>query len=188
MLAWRDVPVEAGLPGAAAREVMPSFRQVVVAGDRGQSGLELDRMAFVLRKRAEHEIPGLYFPSLSSRTLVYKGMLTAPQLPEFFHDLSRPAVRVGARPGARPVLDQYLPQLAAGPPLPVRGPQRRVQHRAGQPQLDADARGHARQRAHPWRHFPDLPRGDPGRERLHELRRGARAAPPRVAGRCRTPC
>ena len=57
MLAWRDVPVEAGLPGAAAREVMPSFRQVAVAGERGQSGLELERTAFVLRKRAEHENP-----------------------------------------------------------------------------------------------------------------------------------
>ncbi len=95
VLAWRDVPVEAGLPGAAAREVMPSFRQVAVAGERGQSGLELERTAFVLRKRAEHEIPDIYFPSLSSRTLVYKGMLTAPQLPGFFHDLSDPLFESG---------------------------------------------------------------------------------------------
>ncbi len=95
VLAWREVPVEAGLPGAAAREVMPSFRQVVVAGDHGQSGLELERLAFVLRKRAEHEIDGIYFPSLSARTLVYKGMLTAPQLPEFFHDLSDPLFESG---------------------------------------------------------------------------------------------
>ncbi len=49
----------------------------------------------MLRKRAEHEIAGLYLPSLSARTLVYKGMLTAPQLPEFFHDLSHPLFESG---------------------------------------------------------------------------------------------
>ena len=92
---WRDVPVEAGLPGAAARAVMPSFRQVVVVGEAGESGLALDRRAFVARKRAEHEIPGLYFASLSARTLVYKGMLTAPQLGQFYHDLADPLFESG---------------------------------------------------------------------------------------------
>jgi glutamate synthase (NADPH/NADH) large chain len=95
VLAWRDVPVDAGLPGAGARRVMPAFRQVVLSGDAGQRGLGLDRVAFVLRKRAEHEIPGLYFASLSARTIVYKGMLTAPQLPDFFADLSEPAFASG---------------------------------------------------------------------------------------------
>ncbi len=90
VVAWRDVPVEEGLPGAAARDVMPAFRQVVVAGERGETGLELERLSFMLRKRAEHQIPGIYFPSLSARTLVYKGMLTAPQLPAFYHDLADP--------------------------------------------------------------------------------------------------
>jgi glutamate synthase (NADPH/NADH) large chain len=95
VLGWRDVPVQADLPGAAAREVMPIFRQVVVAGQAGRSGLPLERLAFVLRKRAEHEIPGVYFASLSARTVVYKGMLTAPQLPEFFLDLSDPTFESG---------------------------------------------------------------------------------------------
>ncbi len=74
---------------------MPRFRQVVVAADAGQAGLELDRAAFVLRKRAEHEIPGIYFASLSARTLVYKGMLTAPQLGKFFEDLADPLFESG---------------------------------------------------------------------------------------------
>jgi glutamate synthase (NADPH) large chain len=95
VVGWREVPVEAGLPGAAARRVMPSFRQVVLVGDLGQSGMALERLAFVVRKRAEHEIPGIYFPSLSARTLVYKGMLTAPQLPGFFHDFSHPLFESG---------------------------------------------------------------------------------------------
>jgi glutamate synthase (NADPH/NADH) large chain len=95
VLAWRDVPVDANLPGAGARAVMPVFRQVVVAGERGQSGLPLERLAFILRKRAEHEVPGVYFASLSARTIVYKGMLTAPQLPNFFADLSEPTFESG---------------------------------------------------------------------------------------------
>src|SRR5229473_711878 len=70
---------------------MPSFRQIFVFDPRGAVGIELDRKLFVARKRCEHEIPqdqAVYFPSLSCRTLVYKGMLTTPQLEEFFPDLS----------------------------------------------------------------------------------------------------
>ena len=53
----------------------------------GLTGIELDRVAFCLRKRAEHEAE-VYFPSLSARTIVYKGMLTTGQLEPFFPDLS----------------------------------------------------------------------------------------------------
>ncbi|NEE05111.1 glutamate synthase subunit alpha, partial [Streptomyces sp. SID7499] len=62
------------------------FRQVFVA-DGASTGIVLDRKAFVLRKRAEREA-GVYFPSLSARTIVYKGMLTTGQLEPFFPDLS----------------------------------------------------------------------------------------------------
>src|SRR5439155_8145115 len=55
--------------------------------DGASTGLALDRKAFALRKRAEREA-GVYFPSLSSRTIVYKGMLTTGQLEPFFPDLS----------------------------------------------------------------------------------------------------
>ena len=87
VLAWRDVPVAADLVGAAARETMPCFRQVFVGSDAGLAGIELDRVAFALRKRAEREAE-VYFPSLSARTVVYKGMLTTGQLEPFFPDLS----------------------------------------------------------------------------------------------------
>ncbi|MCF3118109.1 MULTISPECIES: glutamate synthase large subunit [Streptomyces] len=86
VLGWRDVPVAPELLGATARSTMPVFRQIFVA-DGDTSGLELDRKAFVLRKRAEREA-GTYFPSLSARTIVYKGMLTTGQLEPFFPDLS----------------------------------------------------------------------------------------------------
>ena len=71
---------------------MPTFVQLFVAGESGRVlGMALERMAFCLRKRAEHET-GVYFPSLSSRTLAYKGMLTTDQLDKFFPDLVDPRI------------------------------------------------------------------------------------------------
>jgi glutamate synthase (NADPH) large chain len=88
VVGWRDVPVVPSLLGATARRVMPRFQQLVVAGASGRVvGMALERMAYCLRKRAEHEAD-VYFPSLSARTLVYKGMLTTAQLEPFFPDLS----------------------------------------------------------------------------------------------------
>jgi glutamate synthase (NADPH/NADH) large chain len=92
---------------------MPRIRQLFVstpADDDGVrvSGIDLDRRTYVLRKRFEHEIhlpaggadeaieamggtsemhDGVYFPSLSARTIVYKGMLVTPQLAAFYRDL-----------------------------------------------------------------------------------------------------
>jgi glutamate synthase (NADPH/NADH) large chain len=99
VLGWRDVPVapDAADVGPSARSCMPHFAMLFVAGQADQGGrvpvgVELDRLTFCLRKRAEHESRaadlGVYFPSLSARTLVYKGMLTTGQLPLFFADLA----------------------------------------------------------------------------------------------------
>ncbi len=99
LLGWRTVPtnpVSAGV-GQMALDVMPSFEQLFIAGradatGRRPQGLALDRLVYAVRKRSEHETAdddglGIYFPSLSSRTLVYKGMLTTRQLPAFFDDI-----------------------------------------------------------------------------------------------------
>ncbi|MGV1004319.1 MAG: glutamate synthase large subunit [Candidatus Nanopelagicales bacterium] len=87
VLGWREVPVTPDLVGQTARSAMPSFSQLFVAARRPQEDqLALERMAYCLRKRAEAEV-GVYFPSLSSRTIVYKGMLTTGQLSEFYPDL-----------------------------------------------------------------------------------------------------
>ena len=93
VLAWRDVPVDpdaAGI-GPTARSVMPHFAMPFVAAESGAAGIDLDRLVFCLRKRVERDSAtagvGVYFPSLSSRTLVYKGMLTTEQVPAFFPDL-----------------------------------------------------------------------------------------------------
>ncbi|MER5972760.1 glutamate synthase large subunit [Streptomyces sp. NPDC002055] len=88
VLGWREVPVAPELLGSGARATMPAFSQLFVADrDGAATGIALDRKAFLLRKRAEREA-GVYFPSLSARTLVYKGMLTTGQLEPFFPDLS----------------------------------------------------------------------------------------------------
>ncbi|MEU4495279.1 glutamate synthase large subunit [Streptomyces sp. NPDC023998] len=86
VLGWREVPVTPDLLGSGARATMPAFSQLFVA-DGESKGIALDRKAFLLRKRAEREA-GVYFPSLSARTIVYKGMLTTGQLEPFFPDLS----------------------------------------------------------------------------------------------------
>ncbi len=91
VLGWRDVPTSGGLIGATAASVQPTFRQLFLSaqGDDGAPivGIELERLAYCVRKRAERE-SDVYFPSLSARTLVYKGMLTTAQLEPFFPDLS----------------------------------------------------------------------------------------------------
>ena len=87
VLGWREVPVKIDACGAGARGALPHLAQLFVAGAAGERGMRLERMAFCLRKRADHEA-GLYFASLSSRTIVYKGMLSAAQVEPFFPDLS----------------------------------------------------------------------------------------------------
>ncbi|MCU1496479.1 MAG: glutamate synthase large subunit [Acidimicrobiales bacterium] len=93
VLAWRDVPVVPDGLGSGALGAMPTFKQVFLAGpDHTYEGMDLERRAYVARKRIEHEIADdddtIYFPSLSCRTIVYKGMLTTPQLRDFYPDLA----------------------------------------------------------------------------------------------------
>ena len=90
-LGWRDVPVAPDCLGRTARSVMPGFRHLFISDPSGATGIDLDRKLFIVRKRIEHDLPAeqsTYFPSLSSRTLIYKGMLTTPQLADFFPDLA----------------------------------------------------------------------------------------------------
>lgn len=97
VVTWRDCPTDPSQIGSFAADVMPVFRHLILAGaDNELSGMDLERAAFVFRKRVEHETgsqgdrgvgDAVYFPSLSGRTLVYKGMLTSLQLGDFFPDL-----------------------------------------------------------------------------------------------------
>ena len=97
VLGWREVPVDAAGAevGPTAAACMPHMSQLFVCAEAGGvHGIALDRLAFCLRKRAEQATEetvrtgtGVYFPSLSSRTVVYKGMLTTEQLGRYFADL-----------------------------------------------------------------------------------------------------
>ncbi|WP_028933204.1 glutamate synthase large subunit [Pseudonocardia spinosispora] len=87
VLGWRDLPINSDAVGKTALSVMPRFRQLFLAGNADETGLDLERLAFCVRRRAERDL-SVYFPSLSGRTIVYKGMLTEEQLGTFYLDLS----------------------------------------------------------------------------------------------------
>ncbi|MFM7948954.1 MAG: glutamate synthase subunit alpha, partial [Actinomycetales bacterium] len=89
VLGWRDVPINSTSLGETALSVIPDFKELFLVGLKGESEIDLDRRVFVFRKQVEHALP-IYFASLSTQTIVYKGMLTTYQLSEFFPDLNEP--------------------------------------------------------------------------------------------------
>ncbi|MGH2915506.1 MAG: glutamate synthase central domain-containing protein, partial [Solirubrobacteraceae bacterium] len=94
LLWWRDVPVDDRWVGETARLSAPVIRQAMVAADEElEDQGAFERKLYVIRRVIERTAGAeLAIPSLSSRTLVYKGMLTAPQLPRYFPDLRDPRV------------------------------------------------------------------------------------------------
>ncbi len=87
VLGWRVVPTDGVSLSSVSRANMPHFEQLFVSAKGSPvMGLALERMAYCLRRRAQHET-GLFFASLSCRTLVYKGMLTTEQLELVFPEL-----------------------------------------------------------------------------------------------------
>lgn len=94
ILGWRNVPIDESVLGQRAYEAMPFIRQVIISQDAGLSDQEYERVLFLSRKAMEKEfiLQGLsaYIPSLSSRTIVYKGLLIGKNLSEFYRDLSDP--------------------------------------------------------------------------------------------------
>jgi glutamate synthase (ferredoxin) len=86
---WRKPPTDPTITGPRARATLPVMRQCFFDVARGSVNLE--NALFRLRKQVEAEAPsGTYFCSLSSRTVVYKGLLTPDQLPAFYSDLANP--------------------------------------------------------------------------------------------------
>src|SRR3546814_7474517 len=78
LLGWREVPIDDSMIGRFAQDAQPTFRQLFVAGAAGQTldGIDLERRTFVLRKRVEPEVEGVYFPVLSDRTTFYTAIHT----------------------------------------------------------------------------------------------------------------
>ena len=100
VLGWRDTPIDDAAIGRIARGTRPYIEQVFIQHGRDMDQDTLERKLYVIRKRVESEIAGsnqrdresFYIPSLSSRTIVYKGLLLAPQIAHFYRELSDPEV------------------------------------------------------------------------------------------------
>ena len=101
LLGWRDVPVDNSSLGEGVKAVEPTVRQVFIGrGKNCRDADSFERKLFVIRKTTEHGVRGLangqgrgfYIPSLSSRTLVYKGMLLADQVGKYYPDLKDESV------------------------------------------------------------------------------------------------
>src|SRR5829696_8542102 len=94
-LGWREVPVDGSVLGDKAQSTQPCIAQALIA-QRGEFDADTyERKLYLLRKDVEASaatarLDDLYVPSLSHRTVVYKGLFVAPQLPEFYRDLTDP--------------------------------------------------------------------------------------------------
>ena len=92
VLGWRDTPIEASSIGRVARASQPYIQQIFIARGRGMHEDQLERRLYIVRKRIESELPDAYIPSMSCRTIVYKGLLLAPQIASFYPELRDPEV------------------------------------------------------------------------------------------------
>ena len=97
VLGWRDTPTDGDAIGRVARNSQPYIQQIFLGrGNLKLDGDALERKLYVVRKRTEIEIAksdmtnrgDFYIPSLSSRTIVYKGLLLAPQIARFYPELN----------------------------------------------------------------------------------------------------
>ncbi len=103
VLGWRDTPINANAIGRLARNSQPYIEQVFIKAGPGMDQDALERKLYVVRKRVETEVTAtdikekefFYIPSLSSRTIVYKGLLLAPQITDFYKELLDPELASG---------------------------------------------------------------------------------------------
>src|SRR5579864_1695949 len=100
VIGWRDTPIDGSAIGRVARNSQPYIEQIFIRRGHEMTEDQLERKLYVVRKRAEIEIGNsdipdkdfFYIPSLSCRTIVYKGLLLAPQIAKFYGELSDPDV------------------------------------------------------------------------------------------------
>jgi glutamate synthase domain-containing protein 2/glutamate synthase domain-containing protein 1/glutamate synthase domain-containing protein 3 len=106
ILGWRDTPLNGDAVGREARASQPYIEQLFVSRPEGSEHAELDedafeRLLYRVRRRTENEITAseieekeiFYVPSFSCRTIVYKGLMLAPQIEKFYFELANPLVK-----------------------------------------------------------------------------------------------
>ncbi len=99
-LGWRDVPIDSSMIGPTAKASEPAFKQIFIGQKNVADNAAFERKLYVIRKRIEHAVWNsdmsekslFYIPSLSSRTFIYKGMLTGNQIEQMFPDITDPDV------------------------------------------------------------------------------------------------
>lgn len=91
LIGWRDVPVDSSCIGKGAVTTLPVIKQIFIRATVSTKDASFERKLYVIRKQAEHWAKKrdirFYVPSLSSRTIVYKGLLTPEQVNGFYLDL-----------------------------------------------------------------------------------------------------
>ena len=184
VLGWRDVPVDNAVLGRTARDVEPFIRQVFIGrGKQTPRSTCCEWKLYVIRKRLEADVRAsqleqkqyCYVPSLSSRVIIYKGLLLADQVERFYHDLADERFISALALVHQRVQHQHVPDLGPGPSVPLSGPQRRDQHAQGQRQLDARPGELAGPSGLRSRHQEDLPGLRARGQRLGGVRQRARA-------------
>src|SRR5580692_2550439 len=106
VLGWRDTPLHGDAIGRQARATQPYIEQIFVQKGEGPDGQpmsqdDFERKLYVVRRRADTEIAAsefddngfFYVPSMSSRVIIYKGLLLAPQISDFYTELADPLTR-----------------------------------------------------------------------------------------------
>ncbi|MDT8344507.1 MAG: glutamate synthase large subunit, partial [Thermohalobaculum sp.] len=89
---WRQVPVNIGVLGQKANATRPAIEQILISNSKGVDEETFERELYVIRRRVEKaviaaQIAGFYICSLSCRSVIYKGMMLAEQVAEFYPDL-----------------------------------------------------------------------------------------------------
>ena len=100
VIGWRDTPVNGDAIGREARNSQPYIEQLFVRRPQGMDEETFDRLLYRIRRRAENEIAAseiegkenFYVPSFSCRTIIYKGLMLAPQIEKFYFELANPLV------------------------------------------------------------------------------------------------
>ncbi len=101
VLGWRDTPVNGDAIGREARNSQPYIEQLFVGRPEGMDEDTFERLLYKIRRRTENEIAAsdiedketFYVPSLSCRTIIYKGLMLAPQIEKFYFELANPLVK-----------------------------------------------------------------------------------------------
>ena len=127
VLGWRDTPINGEAIGRVARASQPYIEQIFVRCAPGMDRDTFERKLYMVMKRADAEVLAspevkdksfFYIPSLSTRTIIYKGLLLAPQIAKFYKELSDPGRDERTLSRSPALLNQHVSHVAIGASFP----------------------------------------------------------------------